>query len=67
MTNYEWIKNMSVEKMAEFITTATNGCEYGCFYCKNYVDGECVKDGYLHDYVKGCIEWLNTEVEECNL
>lgn len=64
MNNYDRIKSMSVEEMADFITDLTNGCEYGCMYCTNYVDGECIKDGYMNDYVKGCIQWLLQEVSE---
>ena len=62
MNNFEKIKNMTVEEMADFITDLTNGCEYGCLYCKNYIDGECSKNSELYDYIKGCKEWLESEV-----
>lgn len=65
MTNYERIKNMSIDELANFLTVATNGCEYGCLYCNNYIDGECVANGHMYDYVKGCIEWLKSEAKEC--
>lgn len=64
MTNYEKIKNMSVEDLVCFITDLTNGCEYGCMYCKNYVDGECTEGGWMSDYVKGCKQWLESEADD---
>ena len=63
-TNYERIRNMTIDEMVDFITDLTNGCEYGCMYCANYVNGECTKDGYMNDYVKGCKKWLESEALE---
>lgn len=63
MTNFEKIKQMSVDELVNFITRLTNGCEYGCMYCANYVYGVCTKDGYMHDYVCGCKQWLESEAD----
>lgn len=49
MTNYEKIKNMSVEEMANFI----NKIGAYCFY-----DSECVS------CISIIVKWLNSEVEE---
>lgn len=58
MTNYERIKNMTVEEMAEFInevTTAFN-CEF-CAYCEDCpADDNCC--------ARGMKEWLESEVSK---
>lgn len=56
MTNYERIKNMSVEKMAEFI----------CSIYDDYETADKNIEGYIiPDYNEEIIaEWLNSEVEE---
>lgn len=64
ITNYEKIKSLSVEEMEDFITDATNGYEYGCAYCANFVNGECSGNGDFHEYVNGCIEWLNSKYKK---
>lgn len=64
MTNYERIKNMSVEDLAIFITDLTNDCEYGCMYCNFYINGECSSEPYPNNYMQGCIDWLNSEAEK---
>ena len=64
LTNFERIKDMTVDEMTDFITDLTNGCEYGCKYCANFVDGECTKDGWMDDYISGCKKWLESEVSE---
>lgn len=73
MTNYERIKNMSVDEMADFITDLTNGCEYGCTACAYYSGSEClVDDTYYFDNDSphlshcsgGCKAWLDAEVKE---
>lgn len=60
MTNYEKIKNMSVEQMAEEFDRMSN---YICIYCDCDVcpfnhkgDYDCTKLGFK--------DWLNGEVEE---
>lgn len=50
MTNFEKIKNMSVEELADFI------CELvDCDYCPRYCSG-CCKYSW--------VQWLKNEVEE---
>lgn len=58
MTNYEKIKNMSIEEMAEgFERLAYTTCPCYCSRCLfNH-------KGYLCDKT-GFIGWLNSEVEE---
>lgn len=57
MTNYERIKNMSVEEMADAIINTTDTCELcvrsNCVSCVN-AEGGCT------DYIK---QWLESEVE----
>ena len=57
MTNYEKIKNMSIEEMAEFIDSPTVDCER-CAYYKN---GKCLSDD---DCKVGIQKWLESEAEE---
>lgn len=62
-TNYDRIRNMSVEEMANFLVNVLNAyameCMYGVSECKN------------HDIDNGCSlcfkEWLETEVSENDL
>lgn len=53
MTNYEKIKAMSVEEMAEFIH-GLFGWEGSCGFCKT-CDNDCIG---------GMKKWLESEVEE---
>lgn len=58
MTNYERIKNMSIEEMAEFICKGKQFCgfENGGIDCEfGWRGGDC------KDHTK---QWLETEVEE---
>lgn len=55
MTNYERIKAMSVEEMAEIIYDCCQHCIYQDKECYNNEDMRC-SDGNL--------KWLNSEVEE---
>lgn len=58
MTNYEKIKNMSVEEMAEFILNqqhhvlCNDVCSYGLHKCEGYSCNEGVK------------QWLESEVQK---
>lgn len=60
MTNYERIKGMSVEEMAELLA-AEDGCETFCAFVK---DGRCDSYGGDKPCNKGIELWLNSEVEE---
>ena len=56
MTNFERIKNMTVEKMAKWLCEVAHS--YVCNdYCRErkLCDGECIK---------ACIEWLEMEAQE---
>lgn len=55
MTNYERIKAMSAEEMAEIIHACCKYCIYQGKECYNSEDMLC-RDGHL--------KWLNLEVEE---
>ena len=56
MTNFEKIKNMSIEEMAKKIFDKV---EEGCRYCSQR---KCSPMG--QDCIGGIVEWLNSEVEE---
>ena len=60
MTNYERIKAMSIEEMAEFIDYCENVpcqcCNYTGNLCGEVIDAEMCKNEIS--------EWLNSEVEE---
>ena len=76
MTNYEHIKNMSVEEMADFLTSLLDGENkhyVGCYGCINYGTHHsdpsnkdlyecegCDCEGIGYDLVK----WLESEVTE---
>lgn len=55
MTNYERIKNMSVEELAEFISQIEDGDGENCLFKK-------IEGIYIFD--EALIDWLNMEVEE---
>lgn len=56
MTNYERIKNMSVEEMAKFICSIYDDCETASKNIEGYI---------IPDYDEKIIaEWLNWEAEE---
>ena len=60
MNNYEKIKNMSIEKMVNFIRELTND-EYTCSYC---IDDDCEGNFLDRDYNrcnKGIKLWLQSE------
>ena len=59
MTNFEKIKNMSVEEMAREINHI---CNVPCFPCN---DRRCTGDsGSVIKCCKGIKKWLESEVEE---
>lgn len=71
MTNYDMIKNMSVEEMADWIDSMFNeertdwktvGC-YNCIYSGTHhsVKGSCQYMCYDCIYENGLIAWLNSE------
>lgn len=55
MTNYDRIRNMSVEEMAEFILQIENGDSDNCLLKK--IEG-------IYIFEETLIEWLKSEVEE---
>lgn len=55
MTNYERIKNMSVEEMAEFISQIEE------WDSNNYL---LKKIGAIYVFEEDLIEWLNSEAKE---
>lgn len=59
MTNYEKIKAMSVEEMAEELAyiAGCGGDPSGCFHCLLKGSGKC----YKTEYIAG---WLEREAEE---
>lgn len=59
MTNYEKIKNMTVEEMAEFLEKLTDRCNAN--RCK---DCPLCKGIFCCTTEIGC--WLNSEVDPCN-
>ena len=59
MTNYERIKAMSIEEMAEILSDSD--CEKRCSFTKN---GKCNSYGGSDMCAKGVEKWLNSEVEE---
>lgn len=66
MTNYEKIKAMSVEEMAEFMFDEnTNNYNY-CNFCKEYkyYAPHCSSNDFEKDCKKARMEWLEREVEE---
>jgi hypothetical protein len=61
MTNYERIRNMSVEELAEAIKSAVEDCEKHCAFTKN---GKCNSFGDADVCAKGIELWLESEVTE---
>lgn len=63
LTNFQKIKNMSLDEMVEFIRDAS-GDEYICSYCS---DEDCEGSFLNRDYNrcnKGMKQWLQEESEE---
>ena len=62
ITNYERIKNMSVEEMAKFMFWVKNrGCVEGRF-CSECQDCICYEDDEI--CLCGIEKWLNSEVDD---
>lgn len=68
ISNFEKIKQMTVDEMAEFIYELTNSGEYTCCYCKPYNDQ--FKDNREFEFIcnmdckDGVAQWLLQEVDE---
>lgn len=59
MTNYERIKAMSVEELAELLNNHNDPCKF-CVRCdEDYCRSE--ESGYCEEHIK---KWLESEVEE---
>ena len=56
MTNFEKIKNMSVEEMAEFLQNPRPYCTLG--------NGDCINAGYAYTCESHTMEWLESGVEK---
>lgn len=63
MTNYERIKQMSIEEMAEKIFDCGNGREYCYGHCYYQDDNSCPNDG-AQGCIQGVVKWLQSEEEE---
>lgn len=60
MTNYERIKNMSIEEMAEMLDFCK--CKDFCIYAKT---DDCIeKNGAIRNCEIGVMKYLESEVEE---
>ena len=66
MTNYERIKNMSIDEMAAMLLdesenhyTYCNGCQ-----CQSFYAPHCSSNNLESDCKKSVIKWLNSESEE---
>ena len=64
MTNFEKIKNMTVEEMAEMLFASSNNRYNYCYYCSHrgeppYCTAVFLKTGCINTIMK----WLNLEIE----
>lgn len=66
MTNYEKIKAMSVEEMAEFMFDENENNYNYCDFCKQYSNyaPHCESVDFEEDCIKARMKWLESEVEE---
>lgn len=68
MNNFEKIKQMTVEEMAEFVFYDNNGTEYACGFCpkQDWCNETFGSWGYPSEEVciNGMKQWLLQEVEE---
>ena len=66
MTNYERIKAMSVEEMAEMLLDESENNFTYCNYCnhQSYYAPHCSSTDFETDCRYAVKEWLNSEVEE---
>ena len=67
MNNFEKIKNMTIDEMAEFVFAQNNGSEYSCEFCpkqewciENY---PCWRKPSTDICIEGVKQWLLSEVE----
>ena len=61
-TNYEKIKNMSIDEMVSFIRNVAND-EYICSYCNDENCEQCFLDRDYSRCNKGIRQWLESECE----
>lgn len=59
-TNYDRIKNMSIDEMAEFIDKSLDECKKRC---KFGIDGKCDGFGFSSKCVTGIKKYLESEVD----
>ena len=68
MTRYEYLKNASIEEMAEVFCNITDNTDCGSDDEYNNCMG-CLATKYCHntngEHHNGFIDWLNKEVEYC--
>ena len=72
MTNYERIKNMSIEEMAEFLKTCVSDDlihGIGCYQCidygtHHYTDGDCEATCSYFPIGLNVKKWLESEVTD---
>ena len=66
MTNYEKIKNLSIEEMTNYLFTQPldfNPCNHSCIGCRFY--RKCRQGDMINNEIKKEIQkWLESEVEE---
>jgi hypothetical protein len=58
---YDRIRNMSIDEMAEFLKATIEDCEKYCAFTKN---GKCNSFGVEDKCAEGIKQWLETEVEK---
>jgi hypothetical protein len=69
MTNYEKIKSMSLEEMAEWIDRQydqerEDWFSLGCYNCINYGTHHCPKDCGECEWLGGIKQWLQQEIRQ---
>lgn len=52
MTNYEWIKSMSIDEMSFILDKLNSVCDQSFFYClrDNRTCNECVKEWLMKEH-----------------
>lgn len=66
LTNFEKIKNMSIDEMAEFMLDEhENNFDY-CMNCEmySYYAPHCISGNLTEDCIKARMKWLESEVKE---
>ena len=63
MNNYERIKAMSIEEMAECVFELGNGREYCYGHCAYQDKDDCPNDGGK-DCINGVVKWLESKASE---